>query len=434
MLTTLASGFSSLVSPTPALASAKRGWRFRTVRLACLLGAIGVAPLQAGCGSGAEAEGAPVQELPDAATGDTTTDDVHADATDASVDSSDGGGQPDVATDASGDATGQDANADAPAPDGATVDASADSSADDGGQSDAAIEADAAVVPPPTDPAQNGPYAYSEPDISNGFLSTIHCDVPSTGPSGGPYPVVLFAHGFMIDSSRYYTYGKRLASFGYVTCYVAYSDLQGQDKDPGSISGALDWVLAQSAASGNELSGLVDGTRAGVMGHSRGGKAAVNAAVQDPRFKAVLGLDPVNNCPMGTCPDAIAGLAGAHLPSAFLGETTDNGVGSSGQACAPAADNFEMFYASAPSPSLKVNVAGADHISFVDDVNGFCLACGQCTAGTTDRAIVLELAWSYSVAFFERYLRGNAAYDTYLTGTLAQQKYVQTGIATIASK
>ena len=202
MLTTLASGFSSLVSPTPALASAKRGWRFRTVRLACLLGAIGVAPLQAGCGSGAEAEGAPVQELPDAATGDTTTDDVHADATDASVDSSDGGGQPDVATDASGDATGQDANADAPAPDGATVDASADSSADDGGQSDAAIEADAAVVPPPTDPAQNGPYAYSEPDISNGFLSTIHCDVPSTGPSGGPYPVVLFAHGFMIDSSR----------------------------------------------------------------------------------------------------------------------------------------------------------------------------------------------------------------------------------------
>ncbi len=383
--------------------------RFRLVALAALVGALCAAPLVVGCGASTTADGGTTPNTP---TNDAAVSDDGA-AADASVDG---------------------ATADSQLPDGESEDTAAADVSEGGGGNDAALEADAPEPPPPTDPGQDGPYAYKESDISNGFLSSVHCDVPSAGPSGGPYPVVLFAHGFMLDSSRYYGYGKRLASFGYVTCYVAYSDIQGQDKDPGTISGVLDWVLAQSAASGNELSGLVDAGRAGVMGHSRGGKAAVNAAVQDPRFKALLGLDPVNVCPMGTCPDAIAALAGANLPSAFLGEITDNGAAGGSQACAPSADNFEMFYASAPSPSLKVTVAGANHVSFLDNVDGVCLACGMCVAATTDRAIVLELARSYTVAFFERYLRGNVGYDTYLTGAIAQQKYVQTGVATIESK
>ena len=44
------------------------------------------------------------------------------------------------------------------------------------------------------------------------------------------------------------------------------------------------------------------------------------------------------------------------------------------------------------------------------------------------------MAESYLVAFYELYLRGNAGYATYLTGPVAQSRYVATGEATITAK
>jgi hypothetical protein len=41
---------------------------------------------------------------------------------------------------------------------------------------------------------------------------------------------------------------------------------------------------------------------------------------------------------------------------------------------------------------------------------------------------------TFMVAFFERYVRGNTSYDTWLTGPAAQAIYVDAGLATITSK
>ena len=38
------------------------------------------------------------------------------------------------------------------------------------------------------------------------------------------------------------------------------------------------------------------------------------------------------------------------------------------------------------------------------------------------------------MAFYERHLRGDLGYDTYLTGAQAQARYVATNLATIVSK
>ena len=182
------------------------------------------------------------------------------------------------------------------------------------------------------------------------------------------------------------------------------------------------------------MAGKIDSSKVGVMGHSRGGKAAVNACAADSRFIAVLGLDPVNSCGIGTCPDGIANMAGLAIPSGFLGETTDDGSGGGSlQACAPAADNFQKFYEAANAPSLQVDVLGANHMSFVSDTTA-CLQCAVCATATLDQAVVLDLSYAYTAAFFQRYLLGINGYDTYLTGTEAQQRYVQTGYATVTSK
>jgi predicted dienelactone hydrolase len=319
---------------------------------------------------------------------------------------------------------------DAP-PDQAEADAgTVQDAAEEAVTTDAADEPDAET--PVADPEQPGPYTYQESDFMAGTTG-VHCALPQAGPASAPYPAVLFAHGFLIESFRYYSYVRHLASFGYVACTVDYGSFQGQDQDPVTLSAALDWLLQQSAGSSGELAGKVDASKLGVMGHSRGGKAAANAALQDARFKALLGVDPVNTCPMGSCPDAIAAMPGLTIPSAFLGETTDGTSSGLGQACAPAADNFTQFFAKAPSPSILVDVLGANHMSFVDDTTG-CLQCGFCKPATADRTVVLGIAHAYTAAFFERYLRGLAGYDAYLTGATAQQRYVQTGLAALDAK
>jgi len=104
------------------------------------------------------------------------------------------------------------------------------------------------------------------------------------------------------------------------------------------------------------------------------------------------------------------------------------------QACAPAADNFETFYAGTTAPSLSVDVLGANHMSFIEDVGSCGLPCSFCNAATAPQEEVLALSRAFVVAFYERYLKGHVGYDTYLTGAEAVARYVDTGQATIASK
>ena len=105
-----------------------------------------------------------------------------------------------------------------------------------------------------------------------------------------------------------------------------------------------------------------------------------------------------------------------------------------GQACAPAADNYATFYAGAPSPSLEVTVAGADHMSFLDDVASCGFTCSVCLPATQPNEVVNALAKAYVAAFYERYLRGVADYDAYLTGAEANARYVAPGLASIQSR
>jgi chlorophyllase len=290
------------------------------------------------------------------------------------------------------------------------------------------------------DPTGVGPFAITELDRSTTVAATgdvvpLHVAVPT---GKGPFPVLVFAHGFQIPSSQYYGTIRRLASFGYVALtadYPAGFTSVNTVRDAKNLVGALDWAKAAA-----ELAGKVDATKSGVLGHSRGGKAAVLAAAADSRFAAVLGLDPVDAKPplpcdaTTECPDSRDALAGLAIPSAMLGETLDGAGGGLGQACAPAAGNFETFYAKAKSPSYSVTINGASHMSFVEDLAACGFTCSACKTATTKQDDVLSLARAFAVAFFERHLKGDAAYSAYLDGAKAKALWVTTGRASISSK
>lgn len=309
----------------------------------------------------------------------------------------------------------------------------------DGGASDARTTPDAPItdsaIDAPVvalDPTMDGPFAITESDAMTKVAATkdnvpVHVAMPT---GAGTFPVVVIAHGFQIPATQYYGYAKRLATFGYIALVADYpAGFTSVDnvRDAKNLSGALDWALATYAGKTG---------KAGVMGHSRGGKAAALAASMDARFVAVLGLDPVDTkpplpCdPQTQCPDARDALAKTMIPSAFLGETTD--ATGQGTACAPAAGNYQTFYAKAPSPSLSVTVSGANHMSFIADPKACGFTCSFCNAATTAQAQVLDLAYAMTVAFFERRVRGVAGYDAWLTGPQVAAHWGS--IATVVSK
>ncbi len=295
------------------------------------------------------------------------------------------------------------------------------------------------------DPNKDGPYTIAELDddqfkAPTGDTVPMHVAYPTAGPTSGPYPVVVVAHGFQLPASQYYGYLKRLASFGYVAVTPDYpTSFAGTDntKATENIRSALNWVESRP-----ELKG--DTKISGATGHSLGGKLAVYAAKIDDRFKATIVLDPVDGapgnplnpnpmCTKPACVDVSAELPIAK-PTGFLGETLDSMGGGFQPACAPAAENFLTFYAKTTAPSLAVTVNGANHMSFLDDVASCGFTCSVCKMATLGNAAVNDLSRAYVTAFYERYLRGNTGYDTYLTGAEAQARYVDTGIVTIQSK
>jgi dienelactone hydrolase len=288
----------------------------------------------------------------------------------------------------------------------------------------------------PADPDKDGPFPFAEKDANVTVASTndtvaIHAAYPT---GAGTFPVVVIGRGFRIPAAQYYSYTKRLASFGYVALTVEYpTPLTGttnttQAKD---LLGGIDWAKADAT-----FGAKVDANNAGTAGHSLGGRLALLAATLDARVKATIALDPVlSGGPLGcnapACVDVAVLLPSLKIPTGFLGEITDATGGF--QACAPAAGNYKTFYAKATSPSFQVTVLGANHMGFVDDVAS-CNVCGFCNPATASNADVNAMSRVYVAAFFERNLRGKVGYDTYLTGAEAQARYVTTKRATIELK
>lgn len=309
-------------------------------------------------------------------------------------------------------------------------------------------EQDSGVVPEPggsdagtdgtapasiADPEKDGPF---EVESRNGKVNGL--DVRAFYPkTGGPQPVIVVAHGLNLPASQYESYLERLASFGYVALTVDYeASLAGNDNpvQAKALVSGIDWAKDDA-----KVGPHTDATNAGMAGHSLGGKLALLAATLDPRVKAVVALDPVDGggptgC-MAPCVVVADKLSSLSIPTAFIGETLDaTSMPPSPQACAPASANFKTFYAKAKSPSLAVTVAGAAHMSFIDDLGACGITCNFCKKATAKAADITTVTKAYVVAFFERHLRGNAAYDPYLTGTIASDRYVKTKRITLESK
>ncbi|HEY0253163.1 MAG TPA: alpha/beta hydrolase [Kofleriaceae bacterium] len=221
--------------------------------------------------------------------------------------------------------------------------------------------------------------------------ATIYTPTPANGAA------VIISPGFQMKRTQYASYSQHMATHGYTVILTDYAD-QGLFADHQKLANDVGAVVTYALA----LPGI---TNIALAGHSLGGDISTLAASGDPRVKAIVGWDPVDAANTSVVPEKPITAA-----LAVLGETTDGSGGF--MPCAPTADNFQQFYAAAPSPALQMTINNADHMDWVDD--GTCALCTLCTAGTADPSLAHDATKRLNVAWLNARLLGDTTMQTWL--------------------
>lgn len=163
--------------------------------------------------------------------------------------------------------------------------------------------------------------------------------------TGGPYPLIVFAHGFDVMPDTYQQLMRAWTRAGYVVAApvlpfsnaaapggATRSDIPNQPQDLRFVASRL---AAASAARGDPFSGLIDPRRIGVSGQSDGGDTALAVAYgqrnREPGVRAVVvlsgaelqGLDTLTFTPDTPPLLAVQGTADSVNPPAATTEYFD---------------------------------------------------------------------------------------------------------------
>jgi predicted dienelactone hydrolase len=181
--------------------------------------------------------------------------------------------------------------------------------------------------------------------------------------SGGPYPLIVFAHGYSALRFQSTTYTRHLASHGYIVAAPDFPltnlatpggprffDIVNQPQD---VSFVIDQVVTQGEGAG-VLGGAVDADDIGLTGHSGGAFTtllAVYGPHGDDRIDAAL---PISGSGCFLTEEVVGDI---DTPIMDLTGSEDLLVGRAGNRTA---------YDMANAPRYWVEIRGANHIRFAD--------------------------------------------------------------------
>ena len=198
-------------------------------------------------------------------------------------------------------------------------------------------------------------------DIPAGYTFDGDRDVPAS--PDGPFPVVLFSHGFSGFRLQSSFLTSHLASHGFVVAAPDHPSrsLEGvlggtASRDRASsvdeLLETLELVEGESARTGGLLEGAVDGEQVAALGHSAGG-GTVFLAAADPRIDGYVSM-----ASGAGGPDEESDPAYAEVPSFFLAGAIDEVV--------PPAEATRPAFEGAPSPTLYWEIEATGHNGFDD--------------------------------------------------------------------
>lgn len=178
----------------------------------------------------------------------------------------------------------------------------------------------------------------------------------------GPFPLVIFGHGFSVTPGKYARLLRAWARAGYVVAAPVFplaspdapggpdeSDLPNQPADMRFVISSL---LAMSSARSGPLAGLLNPQAVAVSGHSDGGDTALTAAYdeydRDSRIKAAAILSGAE----------IPGMGGYTFPPGSPPLLATQGTAD--PINTPA--ETELFFRAARRPKYLLRLLGAEHL------------------------------------------------------------------------
>jgi dienelactone hydrolase len=178
----------------------------------------------------------------------------------------------------------------------------------------------------------------------------------------GPFPLVIFGHGFAVTPTLYARLLQRWARAGYVVAAPVFplenadapggpdeSDLTNQ---PADMSFAISEMLAAARASAGPFSGLINSSQIAVTGQSDGGDTALAVAYdptyRDPRVSAAVILSGAE----------IPGIGGFTFPAGSPPLLATQGTADTDNP--PSATN--AFFNVARRPKYLLRLFGAEHL------------------------------------------------------------------------
>lgn len=303
-------------------------------------------------------------------------------------------------------------------------------------------------------------FDFKSPDLGDGnAIVEGHAllDAPIAA-EGGPFPLVIFSHGYSANAAWYSNLPEHYASHGFVVIAPEhveqdwFQNAASVIQRPLDVAAAIDYAEAESQSAG-ALGGAIDVANVGVVGHSFGGYTALavagapvdmdalNArcagiAEDDPRsflclplagreseLAELAGLDaaPAGSWPSFADPRvtaivpiagdaymfADAGLAEITIPMMAIGGTADTGT--------PPEWGMQLAYDNASTSDKSiVGFEGAEHMFLVNGCEGmpwtdeFPYRELFCTDPVWEKDTALGLLHHFSTAFLKDTLQGDA--------------------------
>jgi len=232
--------------------------------------------------------------------------------------------------------------------------------------------------------SSNGPFSIANQSVSrsvSGFGGgTIYYPTNTTGQMGA----IAVVPGFLAGESSIDFWGPRIASHGFIVLTMATNSSFDQ---PGSratqLSRALDYLIIQGNTRNSPISGMVDGSRLGVIGWSMGGGGALRLASGE-RLSAAIPLAPWNT--------GRNDFDEIETPTLIVACENDN-VASVNVHASP-------FYNSIPSSTDKAYI----------EINGGSHSCAN------DGGSNAGLLGKYGVSWMKRFIDNDLRYDQFLCG------------------
>ena len=224
------------------------------------------------------------------------------------------------------------------------------------------------------------------------------------------FPVICFAHGYVMSPDLYGNIGEALVPEGYILAFP-YSET-GMFPSHQALSEDLALILAETermgSKTGSPLYGIVDTTSC-LMGHSMGGGALFAAANIHAGIDAIVSLAPMN-----TKPSAIQAAASVEAPTLIIGGEND---------CITPPDMYQIpiYNFSASADKTFILIRGGTHCAMADSSRVCTLAekfsgCNEGIAAKEQHQILKK----YLIPWLDYFLKGDMEngklFDMTITG------------------